>query len=70
MTSFGGSRCLVTGADGFIGSHLVERLAELGADVRAFCMYNFSGLRLSLTRVFAIRSSRLRLPATHAGDRS
>ncbi|MFF0271253.1 NAD-dependent epimerase/dehydratase family protein [Kribbella sp. NPDC004536] len=30
-----GSTVLVTGAHGFIGSHLVERLAELGADVHA-----------------------------------
>ncbi|TVT07646.1 SDR family NAD(P)-dependent oxidoreductase [Amycolatopsis bartoniae] len=34
---------MVTGADGFIGSHLVERLARTGADVRAFCVYNSNG---------------------------
>ena len=28
---------LVTGAGGFIGSYLVERLVVLGARVRAFC---------------------------------
>ena len=33
-------KVLVTGACGFIGSHLVERLVELGADVRAFVYYN------------------------------
>ena len=31
---------LVTGAGGFIGSHLVERLVELGARVRALVRYN------------------------------
>ncbi len=33
-------KILVTGADGFIGSHLVESLVELGADVRALSCYN------------------------------
>jgi NAD dependent epimerase/dehydratase len=31
---------LITGADGFIGSHLVEVLLEESAKVRAFCYYN------------------------------
>lgn len=35
-----GRRVLVTGADGFIGSHLVERLVQEGADIRAFVFYN------------------------------
>jgi len=34
---------LVTGAGGFIGSHLTERLVELGARVRAFVHYNSLG---------------------------
>ena len=34
-----GSTVLVTGAAGFIGSHLVERLVAGGATVRAFCRY-------------------------------
>lgn len=33
-------KVLVTGADGFIGSHLVEYLVERGYDVRAFVLYN------------------------------
>jgi len=39
----GGSKVLVTGAGGFIGSHLVERLTELGAHVRAMVRYNSTG---------------------------
>jgi NAD dependent epimerase/dehydratase len=37
---FKGKKILVTGATGFIGSRLVERLVGLGADVRAFVHYN------------------------------
>lgn len=33
-------KVLVTGADGFIGSHLTEELVKSGADVRAFVYYN------------------------------
>ena len=34
---------LVTGADGFIGSHLVERLLARGDRVTALCIYNSNG---------------------------
>lgn len=33
-------KVLVTGADGFIGSHLTESLVAMGVDVRALVMYN------------------------------
>lgn len=35
-----GKKVLVTGADGFIGSHLVERLLNEGCKVKAFVYYN------------------------------
>jgi len=33
-------KILITGADGFIGSHLAEELVRRGYDVRAFVLYN------------------------------
>lgn len=38
-----GKKILVTGADGFIGSHLTELLVNEGHDVRAFTYYNSFG---------------------------
>jgi NAD dependent epimerase/dehydratase len=38
--SLAGKKVFVTGADGFIGSHLVEALVARGANVRALVLYN------------------------------
>lgn len=43
--NWGAKRVLVTGAGGFIGSHLTERLVTTGAKIRAFVHYNSSGTR-------------------------
>lgn len=37
--TYRGKKVLVTGADGFIGSHLAEELVRLGADVTALALY-------------------------------
>jgi dTDP-glucose 4,6-dehydratase len=41
--AYGGRTVLVTGADGFMGSHLTDALVELGADVHAFVRATSSG---------------------------
>lgn len=56
---------LVTGAGGFIGSHLVERLAHEGASVRAFVSYN-SRADIGLLRF--LPSETLRQVEVIAGD--
>lgn len=38
--NFKGKKVLVTGAGGFIGSHLADNLVEMGAEVTAFIHYN------------------------------
>jgi nucleoside-diphosphate-sugar epimerase len=43
--------CLVTGAGGFIGSHLVERLARQNGDVRAMVHEDEAGYRFNDDRV-------------------
>lgn len=40
MAALAGKTCVVTGAGGFIGSHLTERLLAEGAQVRALVHYN------------------------------
>jgi dTDP-glucose 4,6-dehydratase len=43
MSNWTGKKVLVTGGGGFIGSHLVEKLVELGAQTRALVHYNARG---------------------------
>jgi NAD dependent epimerase/dehydratase len=43
ITAWPGTKVLVTGAGGFIGSHLVEDLVRAGAEVRALVHYNSRG---------------------------
>jgi dTDP-glucose 4,6-dehydratase len=45
QSSWSGKRVLVTGAGGFIGSHLAERLVQLGAQTRALVRYVSTGSR-------------------------
>lgn len=40
MKNLTNKRVLITGADGFIGSHLTERLLDEGCSIRAFVYYN------------------------------
>ena len=42
-SEYGGLKVLVTGADGFIGSHLAEALVRRGAEVSALACYNSFG---------------------------
>ena len=50
MQEYRGLKVLVTGADGFIGSHLTERLAAAGAMVTTLACYNSFDFTAGLTR--------------------
>ena len=56
-----GRKVLVTGADGFIGSHLAEALCVAGAEVAALALYNSFDSCGWLDEVPAAMRVRLRL---------
>jgi NAD dependent epimerase/dehydratase len=58
-------KVLVTGAGGFIGSHVVEQLVAAGADVRAFVRYNS---RNDYGRLEEVAPSVLREVDVYVGD--
>lgn len=70
--AYAGRRVLVTGAAGFMGSHLVARLLDLGADVTGFVRYTSrsslgtmpDGLARSAPRMRAIVTGDLAAPGT------
>jgi NAD dependent epimerase/dehydratase len=51
MSAISGRSVLVTGAGGFIGSHLCETLVQRGAEVRALCRYTSRRSVGNLTQV-------------------
>lgn len=63
---YDGRTVLVTGADGFMGSHLTEALVELGAGVHAFVRANSSG---ALNNIGHLRS-RLKVHFADLTDRT
>ena len=63
---FSGRTCLVTGADGFMGSHLTEALVELDANVHAFVRATSSG---ALNNISHLRS-RLKVHFADLTDRT
>jgi UDP-glucose 4-epimerase len=54
-------KTVVTGADGFIGSHLVESLLERGHQVTAVCLYNSNGHYGWLENYASAQDSQLKL---------
>jgi NAD dependent epimerase/dehydratase len=65
-----GKKILVTGAGGFIGSHVVELLAQSGADVTAFVRYTSTGKAGFLDRFDPKLRSRLNIVYGDIRDRA
>lgn len=62
-------KVLVTGADGFIGSHVVEELLARGVEVRAFVMYNSFNSWGWLDRIPAVLRADIEVVAGDIRDR-
>src|SRR5881398_1757613 len=63
---YGGRTVLITGADGFMGSHLTDALVHLGADVHAFVRATSSG---ALNNIWHLRD-RLRVHFADLTDKT
>ncbi len=68
MIDWKNTKVVVTGAAGFIGSHLVERLLELGADVTAFVRYNSNNSAGRLEYIDESKRARLRIVSGDIGE--
>jgi dTDP-glucose 4,6-dehydratase len=68
MIDWKNKKTVVTGAAGFIGSHLVERLLDRGADVTAFVRYNSSNSAGRLDDIDEAARRRLRIVSGDIGE--
>ena len=66
---FSGRTCLVTGADGFMGSHLTEALVQLDANVHAFVRATSSGALNNIVAPAGAAQGPLRRPDRQDVDR-
>ncbi len=70
MVGWAGRQVLVTGAAGFIGSHLAEALVREGANVRALIRYNSAGRRGHLEGLPADVADAIEIVASTVEDSS